>query len=122
MFLEWGEEPEYIDYLEGPRFIAINLAALLEEPDTYLKPKSYLQVTLDVDITYEEATFIKETFMESHEIRELKLIRKDEEDHVIEFDGEISFQTVDQIVTEGLTGIDKGSFDAAKLIEIYNSL
>lgn len=122
MFLEWDGEPEYIDYTEGPRFIAINLAALLEDPETYLKPKTYLQVTLDVDISYEEATFIKETFLESHAIRELKLIRKDEEDQVIEFEGEITFQTVDQIVVEGLNGIDKGSFDSTKLIEIYNSL
>ena len=122
MFLEWGGEPEYVDYTEGPRFIAINLAALLEEPETYLKPKTYLQVTLDVDITYEEATFIKETFMENHDIRELKLIRKDEEDHVIEFEGEISFQTVDQIVVEQLSNIDKGSFESAKLIEIYDRL
>lgn len=122
MFLEWDGEPEYVDYTGGPRFISINLAALLDEPETYLKPKTYLQVTLDVDISYEEATFIKETFLESHEIRELKLIRKDEEDHVIEFEGEISFQTVDQIVIEQLGNIDKGSFDSAKLIEIYDRL
>src|SRR5690606_40390283 len=58
--LEWDKEPEFIDYDNGPRFININLTALLENPDIYLKPKTYLQVTLDADITYEEAVFRSE--------------------------------------------------------------
>src|SRR5271165_5908267 len=50
MFLEWGKQPEFVNYETGPRFISINLAALLANPDIYLKPKTYLQVTLDLDI------------------------------------------------------------------------
>jgi len=122
MFLEWDKEPEYVDYTGGPRFISINLGALLENPDLYLKSKTYLQVTLDVDITYEEACFLRETFMESYNIRELKLLRKDEDEHSVEYDGDINFQTVDQIVIEQLTNIDSENFDSIKLIEIYDKL
>jgi len=80
MFLEWDKEPEYVNYENGPRFININLSALLENPEIYLKPKTYLQVMLDLDITYEEATFLRETFVEQYDVREFKLIRNQEDE------------------------------------------
>ena len=122
MYLEWDKEPEFMDYEAGPRFITINLAALLANPEIYLKPKTYLQVTLDIDITYEEAAFLRETFMSQYSVREFKLIRNPDDDLTKEFAGDITFKTVDQIVIEQLTAIDSGSFDPNKLIEIYNGL
>lgn len=122
MYLEWGSKPEYIDYEAGPRFISINLSALLANPDIYLKPKTYLQVVLDCDITYEEATFLRETFVEQYDVREFKLIRNPEEDANKDYEGDITFQTVDQIVVEQLTNIDSDAYDKAKLIEIYDRL
>jgi DNA repair exonuclease SbcCD nuclease subunit len=122
MFLEWDGVPELIDYTEGPRFITINLAALLANPDLYLKPKTYLQVTLDLDITYEEATFLRETFVGSYDVREFKLVRNQEDELAKDYAGDITFKTVDQIVIEQLTNIDSDAFDPNKLIEIYNRL
>lgn len=122
MFLEWDKEPEFINYENGPRFISINLAALLANPEIYLKPKTYLQVTLDVEITYEEATFLRETFLAQYSVREFKLVRNQEEDLEKDYGGEITFKTVDQIVIEQLTNIDSDAFDSKKLIEIYNGL
>lgn len=123
MFLEWDKEPEFIDYADGPRYITINLAALLANPDIYLKPKTYLQVTLDVDITYEEAAFLRETFLTQYNVREFKLIRNPEDDLTKEFTGDITLKTVDQIVIECLNTLDNDSkFDISKFIEIYNNL
>lgn len=122
MYLEWDGVPEFIDYTDGPRFITINLAALLENPDLYLKPKTYLQVTLDLDITYEEATFLRETFLTQYNVREFKLIRNQDEDFTTTYKGDVSFKSVDQIVVEQLTNIDSDAFDTKKLIEIYNNL
>jgi len=122
MLIEWDKEPEFIDYTEGPRFISINLAALLENPELYLKPKTYLQVTLDLDITYEEAVFLRETFLTQYSVREFKLVRNQDEDVSKDYSGDITFKTVDQIVIEQLTNIDSDAFDANKLIEIYNGL
>jgi hypothetical protein len=122
MYLEWDKEPEFLNYENGPRFISINLAALLSNPEIYLKPKTYLQVTLDVDITYEEATFLRETFLAQYSVREFKLVRNQEEDLTKDYAGDITFKTVDQIVIEQLTNIDSDAFDSNKLIEIYNGL
>jgi DNA repair exonuclease SbcCD nuclease subunit len=122
MYLEWDGVPEYIDYEGGPRFISINLSALLANPDIYLKPKTYLQVILDCDITYEEATFLRETFVDQYSVREFKLIRNPDEDANKDYEGDITFQTVDQIVVEQLTNINSDSYETATLIEIYDRL
>lgn len=122
MYLEWDKEPEFLDYSNGPRFISISLSALLENPDIYLKPKTYLQVTLDIDITYEEAVFLRETFLTQYSVREFKLIRNQDDELTKDYAGDITFKTVDQIVIEQLTNIDSDAFDSKKLIEIYNGL
>jgi len=122
-YIEWDKEPVFLDYTNGPRFISINLAALLENPEIYLKPKTYLQVTLDLDITFEEASFLRETFLTQYEVREFKLVRNQTDELSKEYKGDITVKTVDQIVIGELTNIDEGSsFDPKKLIEIYNGL
>lgn len=122
MYLEWDKEPVFLDYTDGPRFITINLTALLENPDIYLKPKTYLQVTLDADITYEEASFLRETFLDQYSVREFKLVKNQEDELAKDYAGDITFKTVDQIVVEQLTNIESDSFDTKLLVEIYNGL
>ena len=122
MFLEWDKEPEFLNYEEGPRFINISLTSLLANPELYLKPKTYLQVTLDADITYEEAVFLRETFLTQYNVREFKLVRDTTDELEKDYSGDINFKTVDQIVIEQLTNIESDAFDTKKLIEIYNGL
>jgi DNA repair exonuclease SbcCD nuclease subunit len=122
MYMEWDKDPEFLDYTNGPRFISINLSALLENPDIYLKPKTYLQVILDIDITYEEAAFLRETFLTQYNVREFKLIKNQEEEITKSYTVDSTFKTVDQIVIEELTNIDSDSFNTSKLVEIYNGL
>jgi hypothetical protein len=122
MFLEWDKEPEFIDYTAGPRFISTSLSSLLETPEVFLKPKTYLQVTLDLDISYEEALFLRETFLSEYAVREFKLVKNQDDELSKEYSGDITFKTVDQIVIEQLTNIDSDAFDPNMLIEIYNRL
>jgi len=123
MYLEWGKEPEYVNYEAGPRFISINLAALLANPELYLKPKTYLQVTLDVDITYEEAVFLRETFLAQYNVREFRLVKNDDGELSTDFSAEnIDFKTVDQIVIECISSIDSDAFKPELLRSIYESL
>jgi hypothetical protein len=85
-------------------------------------PKQHLRVTLDIDISYEEASFIKENFMAQYDIRELTLIA---EKKAVEINTDIdiqAFESVDQIVSNQLVNIESDTFDKNKLLEIYNSL
>lgn len=122
MFLEWDGAPEYVNYDAGPRYITTYLSELLEKSEEILKPKTYARVTLDVDVTYEEVNFLRETLIENYDIRDLKLMYERADDAEIVFEGEITFQTVDQIVTEQLSNLDLGTYDRKKLVEIYRNL
>ena len=123
MFLEWDGKPEYVNWEDGPRYVNVVLSELLDNPDKYLKPKTFAKVVIDVDINYEEALFLRETFIETHSIRELKLIPGVTSDHTENSNSSgIKFETVDQIVLDELSNVDSNHFNVAKLINIYNNL
>jgi len=122
MTLEWGGEPVYHSWPDQPTFRTVKLSQLIDEEDTIIKPKQHLRVTLDIDISYEEASFIKETFIKKHDIRELTLIAEKKD---LEINTNIDIQTfesVDQIVSSQIVSIESGQFDKNVLLEIYNSL
>jgi hypothetical protein len=98
------------------------LRALLEDTENLIKPKMYLRVTIDVPISYEEASFIKETFVKDYQCRELTLIPQKQIDEMTT-DLDISaFVSVDQIVAGEIAELDTDSFDKVTLMDIYNGL
>ena len=123
MILEWGGEPKYIDWDNCPKFRTIKLSELIDKADEVLQSKMYLKVHLDCDISYEEANFVKETFVSKYDIRELSLIQeKNSVEGVIEDNPDAKFESVDHIVTEQLVNIDSEQFDQKLLLDIYNGL
>lgn len=123
MLLEWGGKPEFIDWAECPKYRTIKLSQLIDEKDSVMKSKMYLRVNLDIDITFEEANFIKETYMHEHDIREISLIQeKNNLEGYLEEATDSKFESVDQIVTEQLVNIDSDTFDKKLLLDIYNNL
>ena len=112
----------YIDWEQCPKYRTVKLSKLIDEKDTLIKPNMYLRVTLDLPISYEEATFVKETFIEEYKCREITLIpQKNLEDISSDLDIE-QFESVDQIVTKEIQAIDSEQFDKKLLLAIYNEL
>ena len=122
MFLEWDKEPQYKIWADGPKYRVMNLSDLLRDPETYLDSECHVRVKIDVDVTYEEANFIKEQFQQQYHLREISLIPHKQAEDEIEFQGEIKFQSVDEIVLDQLAKIESDSFDNHILMEIYNRL
>jgi hypothetical protein len=77
---------------------------------------------MDIDITYEEASFIKERFMADYDIRELTLIAEKKEMEINTNIDIQAFESVDQIVSNQIINIDSDQFNKNTLLEIYNSL
>jgi len=121
--LEWGGSPEYIAWPNQPTYRNLNLSDLLTSPDRLLKEKMHVRVNIDIDISYEEATFIKETFIESHKLREISLIPQKTSD-MSEYDirGNIEFESIDQIVSNQLSAISSDHYDNNLLLEMYRNL
>jgi DNA repair exonuclease SbcCD nuclease subunit len=123
MTLEWGGKPEFTNWPDAPKYRTVKLSQLIDEKDSIMKSKMYLKVNLDIDITFEEANFIKETYMVEHDIREISLIQeKSNMDGSVDDSTDSKFESVDQIVTEQLVNIESDTFDKKLLLDIYNNL
>ncbi len=119
---ENNKEPQYINWGDCPKYRTIGLKQLLEETDKIIKPKMYLRVTIDVPISFEEATFIKETFVTQYKCRELSLIpQKQMEEITTDVDIQ-QFESVDQIVSGEIAALDTENFNKKMLLDIYNEL
>jgi DNA repair exonuclease SbcCD nuclease subunit len=122
MILEWDKEPRYLNWHNCPKYRNTKLSVLLDKTKEIMKPKMHLRVTLDIDISYEEASFIKETFMKDYDCREITLIpsKKDEE---INSDLDLTtFDSVDEIVAKELDSIESENYDKKILMDIYGDL
>jgi hypothetical protein len=83
----------------------------------------HVRVALDIGISYEEANFIKETFIRDYDLREMALIPN--KNSAVDTDmapGEIKFESVDQIVTDQITAIESEFYDPKLLLKIYQNL
>lgn len=117
-----NQEPFYIDWPDAPKYRTAKLSELLEPANNIAVPKSYLRVTLDLPISFEEASFIKETYIEQHGCREITLIPEKQIEE-ISTDVDIStFESVDEIVSKEITAIESESFNSSTLLSIYNEL
>ena len=121
--LKWGCEPEYHAWPDQPTYRVYGLANLIDNAQTLLRPKMHVRVNLDIEISYEEANYIKETFVEQYNLREMSLIPNKtsgvEEDLA---PGEVKFESVDQIVTDQITNIESEFYDNKLLLKIYQTL
>ena len=123
MKLEWNGVPEYIDY-PGPRYRTVPLSRLIDEPEKILNEHTYCRATLDINISYEEASFIKETFSQQYNVREIALIPSKKEEHTQDWKvvDDIEVENVDQIVYNSLNAVDSEMINKMILVDIYNSL
>jgi len=123
MILDWGKDPVYVSWPDAPKYRKFRLSEILEDTDNLLQSNMYCRVEIDVDISYEEATFIKEQFVPQYNLRELSLIqRTDLEEHAQSFEGEVNFESVDSIVTSHLTQLETAQYDRQLMLDIYRNL
>jgi len=123
MILEWGKEPEYHAWPDQPMYRVFQLSDVLKHTEVMLKPNMHVRVNLDIDISYEEATFIKETFIDTYRLREITLIPAKVTDLTdYEIQGNIAFESVDQIVFGQLNSIESEQFNKNLLLDIYRNL
>ena len=59
MIMEWGKQPEYHAWPDQPTYRVLSLAHLIDHAASILRPKMHVRVELDIDISYEEANYIK---------------------------------------------------------------
>jgi DNA repair exonuclease SbcCD nuclease subunit len=123
MILEWGQPEAYLAWPNQPLYRVMKLSEAIDNGVNILRPNMHVRVELDIDISYEEANFIKETFVRDHNLREMALIPSKRTDIDIDMaPGEVKFESVDQIVTDQITNIESEFYDPKLLLKIYQNL
>lgn len=123
MILEWDGEEQFFAWPNQPTYRVYSLSHVLNKAEEILKPGMHVRVNIDIDISYEEATFIKETFVSTYGLREITLLPvKKDIDETIAQPGSINFLSVDQIVSDQISQINSEHFDPKILLEIYRNL
>lgn len=122
MLLEWGGKPEYKSWPGQPIYRTYKLSQIIDSPDSLLKEKMHCRVTIDLPISFEEANFIRETFIPQYNLRELMLIPEKVEVESRLDPGDIKFESVDSIVISEISAITSDTYDQKLLLEIYNNL
>ena len=122
MILEHGGEPKYINWPDMPKYRNYKISQLLADPDRLLSKKMYVRVTMDIKISYEEANFIRETFIDKYNLRELQLIPEQVDNAQQPLVEVQKFDSVDQIVLKQLEGVDSETYDKNILMAIYRNL
>ena len=121
MILEWGAEPEYHAWPDQPTYRVLSLSSVIDDAGKIFKPKMHARVNIDIDLSYEEATFIKETFVGTYQLRELSLIPKKDIEVNADATGEIKFESIDTIVQNQINAISSEHYDPRLLLEIYRN-
>jgi len=123
MILKWGEEPEFHAWPGQPLFRVYKLSAILDNPAGLLLPKSNVRVHLDIDISFEEAAFIRETLVPTYGLREMSLIPIKQDFFTDDSTtNEVHFQSVDTIITESIANVESDFYDTKLLLELYRNL
>jgi hypothetical protein len=123
MFLEYGGEPEFRSWPDAPKFRTLTLTQAIDRHAELFDAQTFARITIDVDISYEEASYVKEQWVEAYNMRELSLIPGKKEEHATEWTGgEIHFESVDAIVLNQIQAIDSDVIDRQILTSIYQGL
>lgn len=123
MFLEYGGQPEFRNWPNAPKFRTLTLTDAIDKHESLFDEHTFARVTIDVDISFEEATYIKEKWVNDYGMRELSLIPTKKEEHSTEWKGgELQFESVDAIVLNQIQAIDSAQIDKQILAHIYQGL
>jgi len=122
MILEWGKEPQFRAWPGQPKYRVYKLSEILERPEELLLPKMHCRATIDVELSFEEANFIREQFMPQYNLRELQLIPEKVEVDSQSATVDMNFESVDTIVMNSLTTLDTETFDQKLLLDLYKDL
>jgi len=117
---------DFTDWADCPKYISMSLTSLLNG-DAKIFPNSRVKCVVDVPISYEESTLIRDTFTEKYDLREFTLEESAEiqaamsETEVVDWD-ETEWVSTDELVLHMLGDIDTPHINNDMLVNIYTKL
>ena len=125
------DEMWFENWDDCPLYIRTTLSDILEresERSNILRPKSRVKCTIDIPISYEESTYLREKFIEEYDIREFVMEESlDIKSALSETETDIDWESekllnVNDLVLKMLTDIESPHIQNDLLIDIYKGL
>jgi len=127
VFDHTSQHMEFFDWQECPKYTKTRLSDLLDG-STILYPDSRVKCVVDIPVTFEESTFLRQKYTEDYLLREFTLEESMDIKEVlsqtnvdVDWDDE-KLAGVDELVQEMLKGIDSEHISNNTLIDIYSKL
>lgn len=122
------QEPTWTDWDEAPQYIKTLLSSVIDKK-IVLPKQSRVKCLVDFQISFDESSFLRKTFMEKNTLREFVLEEPQEiaeamTDTKVTMSQEQydKLSTVDELVKQMLTDIESDHLDNQMLIDIYTNL
>lgn len=124
MILNHGQEPEFIQWKDAPKYRTFKMSDMLENPEYFLSPKTIAKVELDVKVSVDEMAFIREIYTKHFNARDISIVsaKVDVNQNAVELDADFGQASIDEIVIAQINAIDSNVYDKNLLINIYKSL
>lgn len=122
MIWEPGKKPEFRQWAGAPKYRKYNLSEIISNPVKWIDDKTFATVAIDVNINYEESTFIRELL--ETQLNALDITFTNQSDNIEDTveDDELNFESVDTIVVSYIKSIESTTMDPNTLISIYQGL
>ena len=126
-----AQDMSFFDWDDCPKYVRTTLTDLLDGTTT-LPSEARVKCLVDVPISYEESTFIKQKYLDDFKLREFQMEESadlqtaltstevDDLDELLE--GDFSGATIDELVVQMLGSINSEKIDNNLLIEQYRRL
>jgi DNA repair exonuclease SbcCD nuclease subunit len=119
---------EFVDWPDCPRYTRCTLSEVLGNPEDLLAPKARIRCSMDIPVSYEEASYIKEKFMGEYKLREFQLEDPNQEEQMLALGDdalamkEIAIGNMDEVVLEMLAEVSAPGIDNELLQRQYREL
>lgn len=119
---------KYIDWKECPKYIRCNLSSLLDE-EIIIHNNSFVEIDLDIEITYQHLVALEESLRTQYQIRSLymdessKFILDSSTDESIKL-SQTEFESIstDDLIVQLLNTVESKTLDSKLLIQTYRDL
>jgi len=122
------ERMEFYNWENCPRYVKCSLSETLKDPKKFLFPKARVKCLMDVEVSYDEANYVKDKFTEDYNLREFQLEDPQIEDLKIALsddgkaDKDIEITDMNQTILEMLSEVVAPNIDNDRLKELYRDL
>lgn len=121
------QKTEFINWADCPKYTKVRLTDILDDTKI-VHANSRIKCIIDVPISYEESTFLRQKFIDDFQLREFSMEESQDivealKDTEIDIDAEsIKLDSVDDLVVQMINSIDTPHIENDMLTQIYQQL